>query len=75
MKYFAPGLRHASFAPKCGHIRMSINAMHVDLSRQMKKKQQINKHASRILANLGHPNTLAARGMEEHNLQNVIFSQ
>ena len=51
---FLPGLWHASFAPKCGHVRMSKYAMHVDLSRQMKKKQ-INKHSPRFSANLGHP--------------------
>ena len=36
-QYFLPGLQHASFALKCGHVRMSKNAMRADLSRQMKK--------------------------------------
>jgi len=33
---------------------MSKNAMCFDVSRHMKKQQQINKHASCILTNLGH---------------------
>ncbi len=40
---FVPGLRHASFALKCEHVRMLKNAMRVDLSRQMEKSA--NQHA------------------------------
>jgi hypothetical protein len=36
-QYFLRGLQHASFALTCGHVRMSKNAMRVDLSPQMEK--------------------------------------
>ena len=42
-QYFVPGLRHASFALKCGHVRMLKNAMRVHLSHQMEKSA--NQHA------------------------------
>ena len=54
-QYFVPDLRHASFGPICGHVRMSKNAC-VLIFPANEKKQQINTHASRISANLGHPN-------------------